>query len=574
MDAAATAAVARELRGWEGARIDRVQQPAPDTISLGLRGTGGPARLGIFLRPDLPRLHLTATPGQSLVPPPGLCLALRKWLEGARLQRVSHPPWERWLVLSFEGRSSLGDRSTLLLRIDLIPGATNLVLSLAEGGRVLAAWRAPGAGPAGPGALLPDEVTGAALEPLLTASGPAWRALVGQIAGFGPVLAREALYRSGADPAVTAAEVRPQAEVLARTVRELADEVNGGRFEPAVYYTATGRAADWHVVRLAHLAGLTRVPHPTPSRAADAFYVARLEEESWAAGLARVRSALSAWRRRLAKKLTAQEQELERADLAATYQLWGELLTAFADRVPPGAGAVALPNYYLADQPEVTVPLDPARSARSNAQVYFGRAAKARRTARAAAAEVERTRADLQYLEQLSATVETCRTPSDLQEVEEELAAAGLVRPGCRHRGTRSPDHAFTGLRLLTSGGEEVLVGKNHRQNEQLLRLARPDDVWLHARGVPGAHVLLRRGSAAETVFPPPASLEEAAELAAHFSRAHQAAWVEVDWTRVRYVRKPRGGRPGLVLYDHEETLRVSPAARLLRRGEPGPPAR
>ncbi|HAI20798.1 MAG TPA: hypothetical protein DCM14_02670 [Clostridiales bacterium UBA8153] len=574
MDASALAGIVWELGQQAGARLERICQPSPSELYLFLRKAGEVKRLCLGMRSDLPRLHFTASRPENPAHPPAFCMLLRKWLEGARLTGVEQPPGERWVCLRFRGRSSLGQELALGLVAELIPGATNLILLRLPEQQVLAALK-PGAvlyqppalpGGVSPGRWLPELFADGRQDP-----GPAWQMLLSTVRGFGPLLAKEVVFRSGWDADAPAQLVAPQADRLARFVHDLAGAVSAGRFQPAVYYGREGKPRYWHVLELTHLSDLVAVSMATPSAAADHFYTAYLQGAAFTSRRSGLRGALSSAGKRLERRARAQEADLQQAAVAGEFRLWGELLTTFADRVPVGAGRIDLPNYYLPDSPPVNVPLDPALGARANARRYFARHAKGERTRVAAGKELERTLAELAYLQRVSDTVEDCRTLQDLEEVWEELREAGLAHPVPKSPRAGARSGKFTGLELVSSRGDAILVGKNHHQNEQLVRAARPDQVWLHARGVPGAHVLLCPGAQAGKDWPPADSLEEAAELAAHFSRAGRSRWVEVDWTWARHVRRVPQGRPGLVVYHHEQTIRVSASPRLFAGGNSPP---
>lgn len=570
MDASALAGIVWELGQQAGARLERICQPSASELYLFLRKAKEVKRLCFGLRSDLPRLHFTASRPENPFHPPAFCMLLRKWLEGARLTGVEQPPGERWVCLVFRGRSSLGQELTLGLVAELIPGATNLILLRQPEQHILAALK-PRAGlyqpPAPLGGVSPGQWRPELFSDGLQDSGPAWQRLLSTVRGFGPLLAKEVVFRAGWDVNAPAQRVAPQAEKLTRYVHDLASAVSAGQFQPTVYYDRDGKPRYWHVLELTHLSDLVAVSMATPGAAADRFYTAYLQEAAFTSRRSGVRGTLNSARKRLERKARAQEADLEQSAATEEFQLWGELLTTFADRVPVGADRVDLPNYYLPDCPPVNVPLDPALGARAIARRYFARHAKGARTRVAAGKELERTLAELAYLQQVSDTVEDCRTLQDLEEVWEELRDAGFAQPVPRSPRAGARSGKFTGLELLSSQKDVILVGKNHHQNEQLVRAARPDQVWLHARGVPGAHVLLCRGAEAGEDWPPAESLEEAAELAAHFSRAGRSRWVEVDWTWARHVRRVPQGRPGLVVYHYEQTIRVSASPRLFASG-------
>lgn len=574
MDASALAGVVWEIGQLAGARLERICQPSAAELYFFLRKAGEVKRLCLGMRSDLPRLHFTAGRPENPAHPPAFCMLLRKWLEGARLTGVEQPPGERWICMHFQGRSSLGQELALHLVAELIPGATNLVLLRQPEQHVLASLKPSPAlyqppGPlrgASPGQWRPELFAEALQDPE-----PAWQRLLSTVRGFGPLLAKEIVFRAGWDVNAPAQLVAPRADQLARFVGDLAGAVAAGQFQPAVYYDHEGKPRCWHVLELTHLGHLVAARMPTPSAAADLFYTAYLQEAAFTSRRSGVRGALSSARKRLERKARAQEADLNQAAATEKFQLWGELLTTFADRVPVGADHVNLPNYYLPDNPPVHVPLDPALGARANARRYFARHAKGQRTRVAAGKELERTLAELAYLQQVSDTIDDCRTLQDLEEVWDELRDAGFAQPVPRSPRAGARGGKFTGLELASSQGDLIQVGKNHHQNEQLVRAARPGQVWLHARGVPGAHVLLSPGANAGANWPPAESLEEAAELAAHFSRASRSRWVEVDWTWARHVRRVPQGRPGLVIYHHEQTIRVSASPRLFAGGNSPP---
>ncbi len=274
--------------------------------------------------------------------------------------------------------------------------------------------------------------------------------------------------------------------------------------------------------------------------------------------------------------------EKQRADLVGArdherWRLFGELLMANLHRFPragPSAGGAGLSqvevtNYHDPELPPVTIPLDPSLSPADNAARYFERYRKARRTVEAVGRRMNETRAELEYLRGVEAALALAEDPSDLADVAAELREQGIPVPRLpweppappRRPGARAaPEHPSC-LRYVGPGGYEILVGKNNRQNEVLtLRVAGPDDWWLHARDYPGAHVICRpdpRGGSDPRQEE--AAIVAAARLAAACSAARQSSRVAVDATRRRHVRKPRGSRPGFVVYDHHRTLTVEP---------------
>jgi predicted ribosome quality control (RQC) complex YloA/Tae2 family protein len=213
----------------------------------------------------------------------------------------------------------------------------------------------------------------------------------------------------------------------------------------------------------------------------------------------------------------------------------------------------------------VTIPLDPQLSPAENAQNYFKRYNKAKRTLELASKHAALTRQEIDYLEGVHLAVENAADLDDLKEIEEELVRAGYLKKLTRKRQVqgKTPQYAKKKerspgrpLRFVSPDGCEIWVGKNNKQNDEItFKIAKPGDTWLHVKDLPGSHVIVR--SKQQPL--PESTLRYAAHLAAYFSKGRQSSNVPVDYTLVRHVRKPKGAHPGFVIYDHHRTLYVTP---------------
>ncbi|EKP95874.1 Rqc2 family fibronectin-binding protein [Thermaerobacter subterraneus] len=461
-------------------------------------------------------------------------------------------------------------------------------------------------------------------------SRPAWRRLLEQVPVLGRELAQEALHRAGLDPATgkplpaeatAVPEGAGRGETLARVVLGWLEAARQGRFDPVLVRDPAGAAIALTAFPVTPPPG-GRLERPQGALwpLCDTFYRERLD----ALTRQRLRQQLEQLLRealgRARRRLEAREEDFERTEQAEPYRIYGELLTAFASQVPRGAREVTLPNYYDPQGATVTIPLDPALSPQENAQRYFRLYQKARRGREQAAALLEAAREEVAYLESVEQALAEAVSAGDLEAIAAELAEQGYAPafanlaaqplpaakgssprgadPGRgRDRGPAGPAAAATTgvplsrarragdggagfLRYRGPGGELILAGRNNRQNDALVtRVANPWDIWLHARQVPGSHVLLRL--AHREAEPSPEALEAAARVAAYHSRARSSGRVAVDYTEARHVRKPKGARPGFVRYEYARTLFVSPdpeglpprldgASAADRGGEPG----
>ncbi len=487
----------------------------------------------------------------------------------------------------------------------------------------------------------------AAGKPIRAVAGiPAWRRLVDLVEGLGPVNAREALSRAGLDPEATAAGMAPpHLAALGRVLAEMARTVAAGAFTPTARHPGTaqpgcGPAAGpsavnpdatppavppYSALELTMLPAAERFSDPSPSRLLDLIYTGVEEAERFREERQRLARAAGTHLERLRRRLQAQEEERREAAAAEEYRICGELLTAHLHLLRPGLAEVRVPDWYDPAGGERVIPLDPRLGPAANAQAYFKRYRKGKRARDAVEAKLAQTVDEIRYLEGVEASLEAVETLDELAEVATELAAGGYLkdarpgdhrsRPGGRPRssGLRPARRGATGageslpLAFVSSDGFTILVGKNNRQNDELtMRLAAPGDLWLHAKDIPGSHVVVRlagdgaprppvssrppgegaprpttgggrRLPAGDTVLEavPPRTLEEAAMLAAYYSKARHSGKTPVDVTWRRHVRKPRGARPGFVVYTDQRTVYVTPdPAAITALQDRSPPAR
>lgn len=588
VDSITISAVADELRRTVlGGRVQRVVQAGATTYALEIYAQHRRRWLLLSGDPEHARIHLSSEKvgrADDRVSP--LLLLFRKHLRRARLVGVEQPDFERCLQLGFargpapsdepedgdeDGEEVSGGPGVTVI-IEAIGRYSNVVLVGPEGVVLDAAKRVTSeinryrvVLPKQPYVPPPpqDKATLAALDAAdlaarLAAAPPkttAAQALVGAYAGLSPQLAREAVHRASGRASAPAADVDPAA--VADSLRGILAGRESGEWEPSVVEQA-GRIVAFAPYRLTQHDGQPdRVVRPVESisGAVDAYYsqVAQVRPVDQARQVAK--RSLVGRRESLSRKADSLERALEGGRKADQLRSYGEAILAHLAEIRRGQ------DRLVADGLEV--PLDPALTAVENSQRQFKRYRKAKAALAGVPALLAETRLSLDFLDQALAHLDLADTPDQVRAVQREVSGKRQsggkpARPG--RRAPTRPDRraeALSGVeRYFTSDGLELLVGRSGRQNDAVtFELARPEDVWLHARGVPGAHVILRSGAAE----PSQESLSEAAALAAHFSTARGATTVPVDWTRRRNVRRIREALPGLVSYVGERTLQVRP---------------
>lgn len=653
-DGVLMAAVRAELEPLlVGSRVTKIYQPGRNDLLLHLRRPTGEWKLFCSCDPRFARIYLTDhEPVNPLTPPP-FCMLLRKYLEGARLAFIEQPGYERVIRIGFEagyaaafegGASGRGvgsapgapfgrDAARFSLVVEIMGKHSNILFLDEQSGSILDAIRRVGpdksryrdVSPGQPYLPPPPQEKRSPLEwneesfvalfrhapPQATLS----RVLVDGIMGVGPGTAQAILCGAdreaepGAEPGVAIGPDTPRgviadAEVFLRiwdAFSGLQEALRSGRFRPGV-------GADGEDIVAYDPSAPVRDPGSLElNRMIDRVYGSAVEERRMTELRQELERAVGTALARAGKKLAVQQEEHEAAKAAEEYRLFGELLTAQLHLVHRGEKVARVQNYYAADQDEIEIPLDKRLSPSENAQSYFKKYTKAKKGLSFIEEQMERTRAELQYLEDLSVGLQLAETIDELREIRDEMAAEGLVRgkagfPKDAGRGRAGLDGGGRGgtergragrrgaapggagagakkllqaarpepMRFRSSDGYLIQVGKNTRQNDYLTtRIARPDDIWLHVKEIAGSHVVIRgagQGDLAQPGTLPDTTLNEAAHLAAYHSKARESSNVPVDYTFVRHVRKPSGAKPGMVIYDHHRTLWVTPDPELIER--------
>ncbi len=561
-DVLTLAAVAHEAREFVGARFAGVRQLAPDTVVLSLAQAKRVGHLLYCIHPRTARVHFSARPGatERLAP---LGLLLRSRLPEAHLTAVEQPPFDRVLHLRFEALEGpldliaelMGRHSNLILADRrVVLGALKVVTERMSPRRPVLPGRPYLAPPAD--RPRPDTLDESGLRALLTGDRPVWQQLTERVLGLGPLLAREVALRAGVDPASPAENAaRASGEVLA-AIRTIVEIVHMDAFRPVVYEDA-GRIVAFAACPMRVYEPMTAHPVAAMSEAVDRYYqnlgaLDPLEDRRRA-----LASAVRAVLRQREQALEHNRAALAESAAADRLRTMGELLLAYGSRIRRGETAVTVPGFAAGDA-EVEIPLDAMLTPAENAQRLFRRYQKARAAGRALPARITRLEAEAGALREALVQIEAAGSSDDLWEVHADLAARRSLR-----RAPRSRPAASTGPRQFrTANGATIVAGRSARENDHVtFRLAGPDDLWFHARGMPGAHVVLKTAGGKQTAgAAPEEDVAAAAQVAAFYSEGRHAGDVAVDYVPRKHVRKMRGGPPGAVVYTGEQTTRVTPA--------------
>lgn len=564
-DSVSLAAVVAELNRLGECRIDKVGQPSSYELYLQLRAGGRNVKLYLNFRDQWARLHLTDRPLGNVPVPTAFTMLLRKHLEGSRLLRVEQLGLERVARLVIAGRDELGDPFERVLVAELIGKYSNAFLVDSRQEQLLGCLRivteemsqarqlAPGLPYAGPpvtpGKVPFLEAGEADFLPALGEDGKVVDRLSYRLTGISKVALAQVVVAAGVSPGVRTDELESLDELLA-TLHRAQASLRAGRFHPRRERMALWDYTMWWL-------GEGDAPEgPGPSALVDDYY-GRLEARFLLEDRRRVvRNEITELLRKQRERLAGWEKTTVKGDEADRYRELGDLITANMWAIQPGMSKVEVTDFYHPDAPTVTLVLDPLLTASENAQRYFRKYQKARDGRAAVESLIATGREELHYLEQVATAVEQAQELRDLSEIADELGELTGKRKAPTGKGVRrgQAEPPPAPLVFTSSDGLPILVGKNNKQNDYLtFKLAKTHDVWLHTQNIPGSHVVVQAEGEV-----PEATLHEAAMLAAFFSKARDSSQVPVIYTRKKFVKKPRGGKPGMVIYEQEKTLYVN----------------
>lgn len=575
-DGLAMAAVVSELKqGWLGARIEKIYQPLAKEITLMLHKDRQKMRLLMSADAQKARVHLSSAARENPIAPPLFCMVLRKHLEGGRITGFHQQGLERVMEIRIEAVDELGmlaEKSLLCevmgkhSNIILVDPASNVIIdgisrySYATSrhrevlpGRQYAAPPAPeGINPLEAAA---EKICEALWEPDLEI--PLEKLIVKKLAGFGPQTSREIIIRAGLRPDMSSQALgERELNLLSQTVRKVAELVRTASFEPTLYFVGSHPAA-FAPINLTHAAEPGRRVS-SMNEALNEFYAALDKESALRQKSDRLRKVVGNEVKKLEKKAALHQDSLRKAADAEKLKIHGELITANIYMIPAKTGKIEVVNYYDPEGSLIEIELDPHRSPAENAQSYFKRYSKAKSAGSVAKTYLQAANEELSYLASVLTAIDQAEQIQDLAEIEAELTREGYLKPEKLPKKGKEPAVAAPEpLSLPSIGGFQILVGRNNRQNDYLtMKLARPEDMWLHAKDIPGSHVIIRNPESREIPAP---VLQQAAEMAAYYSQARESGKVPVDYALRKHVRKPKGARPGMVIYDHQQTVLVAP---------------
>lgn len=566
--------------------ITKIAQPEKDELLLTVKAQRKNLRLSISASASLPMVYLREETALSPATAPNFCMTLRKHLSGGRIRRIYQPGaalseegLERIIVFEIEHLDEMGDLSTRILLCELMGKYSNIIL-LKEDGTIIDSIKHVTPSVSSVREVLPGRTyfipdTRKKENPMGRISREDFgrllsefpdclqKALYGRFTGLSSVISEELCFRAGVDGDKPFSLLsQEEQDRVYQSFQELMETIRRGAFTPNILYEGDA-AAEFSAVRLTSLVagGYREEVFVSISEVLTVYYAERARNGRIRAKSEDIRHILKTLTERTAKKLELWERQYQDAEKKDKYRIYGELLNTYGYSLSGGEKELCCQNYYDEGR-EIRIPLDPQLCAKENAQKFFDRYQKLKRTQEALTPQIAEARQQLWHLDSIANALTIAETEADLNQIRREMSDYGFIRKPQTGKRLRKEELRSEPMHFVSSDGIDLYVGRNNYQNEEItFRLAEGNDWWFHAKNMPGSHVIAKTGNREL----PDRTCLEAAALAAYYSRAcgeehkHISEKVEVDYVQKKALKRVPKAAPGYVIYHTNYSIMVEP---------------
>ncbi len=575
LDASAVRCAAYEINSLlTGGRIEKIYQPERDEVVLIVKNQSTAYRLVISANSQNPRFYITNEVKENPSEPPMFCMLMRKHMLSGRIESIESVDFERVCIITVLSRNEMGDSVKKRIVCEIMGKNSNIIL-VDETGRIidsvkhvdLTVSRVRNVFPGLTYNLPPngDRQNPLAMEEddfyaVLLSAGEGKsidKALTAAVSGISPLLCREAAYRStGRCDVVTGEMTDDEKRLVAKELFDMFTKIKNNRFESVLLYKNGERTpVDFAVFDITQYGeGYIAEKRDGISRAMEEFYQKRDSAERMRSRSYALIKNITNQLDKIRKKITILHTTLKDAEAKDKYRIAGDIITANLYRMNQGDKTLTATNYYDENGSDITIVLDETVSPAKNAQQYYKKYQKAKVAEVEAAKQIEKATEEMEYLESVVNEIEFAKTPSELDDIKEELVSQGVIKSAFtkkkqkRKINTSPEEYLYKGYRIFS--------GRNNIQNDYLtLKIGRANDLWLHTKNIPGSHVLIKHTG---EDFPPDV-IEVAAIIAATNSKGKNSSKVDVDYCPVSHVKKPNGAKAGMVIYEGYNTASVTP---------------
>lgn len=552
-----------------GARVSQIYQPNREELVFALRTVNGNKKLLMSARANSPRVNFCSTTPENPAQPPMFCMLLRKRIGGGKLVAVRQMDCDRVIFFDFECINELGDTVMITVVCEIMGMYSNVIVVNSDG-VIIDSLKRVDMTMSSRRLVLPnimyelpepqeklnivetdvDEIAFKLRN--LESEMPLNKALLRVIQGVSPVICREIEHKvmEGATNLIEGVLYDKLISEL-KAMKEIAENCSG---QPCVIYREDGKPMDFSFMPISQYGGFAKIEYfDSFSGLLDAFYDARDTKERMRVKSQSLVKLLTNISERIARKLSKQQTELKNCENREQLRICGDLLQANLYRIERGAEYVDVENFYDENYGTLRIKLNPAISPAANAQKFYKDYQKAKNAENVLTEQIKKGHNELLYVESVLDTVMRAENERDLAQIRDELTEQGYLH---RQKGKQKNSAALPPYEFVSSDGFKILVGRNNRQNDKLtLKMAGKNDIWLHTKDIHGSHaVVFADGREVSDT-----AIYEAARIAAYHSKAQNSSRVPVDYTLIKYVSKPNGAKPGMVIYVNNKTLYVNP---------------
>lgn len=564
-----------------GGKIDKVYQPENDEVVLHIRNNKENFKLVLSCSASNPRVYLASDyKKENPINAPMFCMLFRKYIQGGNIVNVSQVDFERIIKISVESFDELKEKTTKDIIIEIMGRHSNIILTHSSNNKIIdSAKRIPPSVSRvrqilpGQTYVLPPKqdklnpITDISLnsfvDTLSSFDGPIFKAIYSKFLGISPVIAKEICFRANIDENLLVSEI--SSDDISKIYKEfhnLFKHIKDNIYNPCmVIDTSIDKVLDFSCINLSLFSNLSIINDYSISKILENYYATKDIKDRIHQRSSDLRKSISIKLDRLYNKLNKQEKELIESENADIYKIKGELITSYIYMIEKGMESVDVANFYDSEYKNIKISLNTNFTPSENAQKYFKKYNKLKTAKKEITSQMEITKEEIDYLENIMLSIENCENLAELMDIREELGKVGYLRS--KNNSKKETKLTTKPHEFVSSNGFKILVGKNNKQNDHLtLKVASNEDIWMHTKNIPGSHVIIKT----EGKEVPDETIFEGAMLAAFFSKSKMSSQVPVDYTKKKNVKKPNGAKPGMVIYDTNNTIYVTPTEELVAK--------
>ena len=565
-----------------GGKIDKVHQPEEDEIVLYIRNNKENYKLVLSCSSSNPRVYIANDyKKENPKKAPMFCMLFRKYIQSGNIVSISQIGFERIIKISVDSLDELKEKTTKDIYIEIMGRHSNIILTHNADTKIIdSAKRIPTSVsrarqilpgltyelPPSQDKLNPiDNISESTFNEILSSyDGPLFKGIYSKFLGISPIISKEICFRANINEKSNICELSSnELNTLYKEFNNLFNDIKNNNYSPCIVLNEKiDKVIDFSCINLSLYNELKFISKESMSTILEDYYKTKDIKDRIHQRASDLRKSISIKLERLYHKQEKQEQELKEAENADEYKLKGELLTAYIYMIQKGMESIEVQNFYDPDYENITIKLKENLTPSENSQKYFKKYNKLKTAKKEITSQMDISKEEIDYLENILLNIDNCENLAELQDIKDELISLGYAKSPGKLKSKKELNKLTTSPHeFISSDGFKILVGKNNKQNDHLtLRIADPDDIWMHTKNIPGSHVIIKcagKEISENTIY-------EGAMLAAYFSKGKMSSQVPVDYTKKKHVKKPSGSKPGMVIYETNSTVYVTPTEEIV----------